>query len=611
MCDITELDAGIPYVHIQSTDYLHPGTDRFQDKFAAICATLNLTHPWSKIMLLTTPRVGFKTFNPASFFMCYEGETLHSVIVEVTNTYHEKHLYVLSPLGQNQSFKLDKDFHVSPFFDEDGSYQFSFQTTAKNIHIGITYTRDKTTLFYADIQASMTRLTRQNYLTTILKYPLTALLTFPRIVYQAIQLYYKKKLQAKSKPKATSPMTIRHQPLSFIDKIFQKIVFHYLKKCTKSALRIVMPDGTSHTFGDAKPPIAEIRIANNWIFRRLALSGEIGLGESYFEGYWDSDSVPDVIEFFILNRDILSSSIDGKWIFPAINACLHRKNKNSLTKSKKNIASHYDLSNDMYDLFLDPLKIYSSGIFLEPDTSLDEAQQEKMRRIIEKAQLSATDHVLEIGSGWGALAIMMAKTTGCRVTTITLSEDQFREVQALIITENLQDQVTILLQDFRTITGQFSRIVSVEMLEAVGHDFLADYFKQLDKLLTPQGHAVLQVISFPDFGYDIYRKSSDFIRKHIFQGGHLPSLSALCNNMAKHTTLIVEQIDNIGPHYAPTLAHWRQRFLDRSEEIKALGFDDEFIRKFCYYFSFCEAAFRVQFLMNYQLTLSRVCRVAV
>jgi cyclopropane-fatty-acyl-phospholipid synthase len=278
---------------------------------------------------------------------------------------------------------------------------------------------------------------------------------------------------------------------------------------------------------------------------------------------------------------------------------------NDINQSKQNIRQHYDLGNPMFQIFLDKTMTYSAARFDRPGETLEQAQHNKLRSIINKAQIQTGDHVLEIGSGWGSFAIEAARQTGCRVTTVTLSQEQLVFVQQKIKQQGLEKHIAVKLCDYRKIEGRFDKIVSIEMLEAVGHKYYGTFFKTCDRLLKPNGLVVLQVITIPDQRYNNYRRTGDWIQKHIFPGGLLPSLSVLLNGMVKNSQLIVEDIENIGIHYAQTLREWRIRFLNQYDQLKKQGWGDEFKRTWEYYFSYCEAAFDSRTLGNLQIVLTR------
>jgi cyclopropane-fatty-acyl-phospholipid synthase len=259
----------------------------------------------------------------------------------------------------------------------------------------------------------------------------------------------------------------------------------------------------------------------------------------------------------------------------------------------------------MFQQFLDKTMTYSCAVFQSPQQSLSEAQQNKLQKIIDKARLEPHHHVLEIGTGWGSFAIKAVQQTGCRVTTITISEAQFNLARERIAQAGLADKIEVKLCDYRTLAGQYDRLVSIEMIEAVGHKYLPEYFKTCDRLLKPNGIMVLQVITILDQFYDRYRIGFDWMRKHIFPAGHLPSLQTMSHILTHHTHLMIEDLENIGPHYIETLARWEQNFRQAEPNIRNLGFDEEFFRKWVFYFGFCQAAFATRYVNDLQLVLTR------
>ncbi len=566
----------------------------------------------SNIKLMTIPRVLSKVFRPVSFFCCYDAKNqLVAMIAEVTNTYKEVHLYVMPALQSKDNvthFKTQKEFHVSPFYDEEGSYHFSFFHHPNQRHIDINYYVGSTLTLHANFKGITMPLNSSSLFWTLLKFPITTFLTLPRIVFQAAKLYYIKKLPAKEKPTPMSNMTIKAMPITFFQNLVKKQFIRFFSDLQHGSITVHFSSNEKVVLGDASSGIhCDLTVYNNKFFNLIASTGEIGMGESYFKGYWGTSNLINFMSLIILNRDYLLDSFRGKWWKNGLNLIQMLLRRNNIIRSKKNIQFHYDLGNDFYSLFLDQTKMYSCAFFNTPTTSLYDAQIEKINKIIEKAVVKQNHHVLEIGTGWGRVAVELAKRTGCRVTSLTLSQKQFDFATRLVKEAGLESLITIKLCDYRNINGKFDRIVSIEMLEAVGHRFLKTYFKKLDSLLTPQGIAVIQVITFPDHLYRYYCKNSDFIRKYIFPGGHLPSLHAITSVLSNSTSLVIQDLENIGLHYAKTLNIWADNFKQQHDEVIKLGFDDEFYRKWVYYLNYCEAAFKTRFLSNLQLVISRVC----
>jgi cyclopropane-fatty-acyl-phospholipid synthase len=403
-------------------------------------------------------------------------------------------------------------------------------------------------------------------------------------------------------------------PLTIATKknFFEKKVLSLLEKMQLGKLNLTLPSGEELSFGNGKENItANIQIVNNNFFKHCLLYGDVGFGEAYVNGYWETDNITNVIKWFLLNVDnapSVSGSRTKTFMLNALkfaNKYFHFSRMNSISGSKKNISAHYDLNNDFFSLFLDSTMTYSAAYFKKDDTSLEQAQLEKYDRLCKQLYLQPTDHVLEIGSGWGGNAIYIAKNYGCKVTTVTISEEQYKFSKEKIQQENLSDKVEVLLKDYRFITGKFDKIVSIEMLEAVGAQFLDVYFKKCNDLLKKKGILALQVITCPDSRFENLRKGVDWIQKYIFPGSLLPSVGAINKSINNTTDFTLVDLKDIGLHYASTLVHWREKFNDNISEIKELGFNEQFIRKWNYYFCYCEAAFLMRNINVMQMVYVR------
>jgi cyclopropane-fatty-acyl-phospholipid synthase len=393
---------------------------------------------------------------------------------------------------------------------------------------------------------------------------------------------------------------------------YARIILNLLGRMQQGRLEITMPDGERILLGDTDSHIkADMQIRDNDFFRRCVLYGDIGFGESYVDGDWDTSDITSLIKWFLLNVEnapgVSGSSVKNFLLnsLKVVNKLYHFRRTNSREGSRRNISEHYDLNNQFFSLFLDPCMTYSSGYFSREGMSLQEAQMAKYDRLCRMMKLKPSHHVLEIGSGWGGNAIYMAKNYGCRVTTITISAEQYSLASQRVAEEGLQEQVTVLLQDYRELRGQFDRIVSIEMLEAVGAEFYDIYFKNCASLLKKDGLLALQVITCPDSRFEHMRRGVDWIQKHIFPGSLLPSVAAI-NSAVNHTSdLSLVDLKEFGQDYATTLMHWRERFNARKEEVLKLGFDLRFIRKWNYYLSYCEAAFAMRNINVMQMVYSR------
>lgn len=371
-------------------------------------------------------------------------------------------------------------------------------------------------------------------------------------------------------------------------------------------LEVVAEDGSVQSYGAGEHELsARIDVHDARFWSRLASGGSVGLGESYVRGEWSSPDLVSLIRLLIANRPALRSVTPAAVVNTIVDRVGHALRGNRIGRARRNIVAHYDLSNDLYRLFLDDSMTYSAARFEHVGQSLEDAQRAKLRSMAEKARLRPGLRVLEVGCGWGAFAVMAAREYGCQVTAVTLSDAQYGHVVDLIAREGLEDQVDVRLVDYRDLDGTFDRIVSIEMLEAVGHRYLGTYFRALDRLLAPDGLAVVQVITLPDQRERSYRRRPDFIQRAIFPGGHLPSLTSMARAMTRRSDLYVEDLENLGPHYAETLRHWRERFLGRVEEVRRLGFDDTFVRLWEFYLAYCEGAFLARYLNDLQLVLTR------
>ena len=393
---------------------------------------------------------------------------------------------------------------------------------------------------------------------------------------------------------------------------YEQAILGMFEKMTKGHLHVSLPGGEEIVIGTGEGDIsAFISVHHTGFFKRCVLYGDIGFGEAYTDGDWDTPNITNVLKWFLLNIDnaptVSGSRLRslGLNLLKVINRLSHIKRKNSLAGSRKNIAAHYDLNNEFFSLFLDPGMTYSSAYFQKEGMTLLEAQEAKYDRLCRQLNLQPGDHVLEIGSGWGANAIYMAKNYGCEVTTLTISEEQFKLANERIAEAGLQDKITVLMQDYRTMKGRFDKIVSVEMIEAVGHKFLPAYFKKCEELLEPTGILALQAITCPDSRYDHLRKGVDWIQKHIFPGSLLPSVGAINKAINKTSEFTLVDLKDLGLDYATTLAAWREQFNSNAAHIRSLGFDEFFIRKWNYYFSYCEAAFAMRNINVLQMVYVR------
>ena len=360
-----------------------------------------------------------------------------------------------------------------------------------------------------------------------------------------------------------------------------------------------------HSYGPGNGPSARIVVNDPYFFRSLVFGGHIGAAESYVRGEWTADNLTDVMRLFARNREALDG-LERGWarLSQPFLAALRLWNRNTPGGSARNIRAHYDLGNEFFETFLDETLTYSCGIFRDDQTSMREASIAKYDRLCRKLDLNADDHVVEIGSGWGGFAIYAASTYGCRVTTTTISIEQHRLATARVAEAGLADRVTVLLEDYRDLEGTFDKLVSIEMVEAVGHQYLETYFQKCAALLAPHGKAAIQAITVRDDWYDPRQRQVDFIKRYIFPGSFIPSISALSGAAAGTDMRLIDLKDHT-PHYAETLGRWRERFLENWTDVQALGFDDEFRRLWEFYFCYCEGGFAEAILGSVQLVWAK------
>ncbi|HRX47882.1 MAG TPA: DUF1365 family protein [Spirochaetota bacterium] len=598
-------------VSLHDRDYLK-GDGSIKEKILALLKSHGANKGVTRIILVTQARYLGYVFNPVSFYFCYgKSGAVSCVVAEVNNTFGEKHIYLLDkPVKREKGFiefRHDKKFHVSPFNNVDGYYTFLFSEPGEKIDVRIILHRAEGDILTARLSGDALPLNSENLRSVIRVFPVTTLLTVARIYKEAFKLFFFRKLGYNPKPEPRSSMTIGRLPATFMQKLSKKGLEKIFSSIESGYLTVTYPDGSVNHFGSpGSKDMADITV-NGWsFFSKVLFNGEIGFGESFMEHGWDSSDPVKLILFFIKHLDLDEDNhVALKTIGLIMNRLLNRRKKNTINGSRKNIGEHYDLGNDFFREFLDKRLIYSSGIFRKKTDTLEQSQLNKIHEIIDRAGIGKNDHVLEIGSGWGGFAVEAAKKTGCRVTTITLSKEQHDHVQALIKKERLEKRVNVEIIDYRHMTGSFDKIVSIEMLEAVGHENFASYFRAIDRLLKPEGVAVLQVITTMDHHYKDYKRRIDWIQKHIFPGGHLPSVTALSESMAANSRLYIEALENIGPHYATTLREWRKRFTASSEHLMSLGYDGKFQRKWLYYLYVCEAGFAGRVINDVIITLAR------
>jgi cyclopropane-fatty-acyl-phospholipid synthase len=386
----------------------------------------------------------------------------------------------------------------------------------------------------------------------------------------------------------------------------KKLVLAKLTRFQKGQLTLV--DGReTYTCGNEKEGLrAQVRILDPRFYRYMALGGSLGASEAYMDGLWETDDLTALCRIVVQNGET-RDKMERSWAQLAKPAhhLFHALHRNTTRNSRRNIAAHYDLGNEFFRLFLDDNLMYSSAIFPTPTSSLEEASDHKIERICQKLELGPDDHLLEIGSGWGGFALHAAGIYGCRVTTTTISEEQHKLASQRIQAAGLSDHVEVLLTDYRDLKGQYDKIVSIEMIEAVGHHYYDAYFAQCSRLLKPDGLMLLQAITIGDWFFAAHTRTVDFIKRYIFPGSCIPSVTAIAQSLATVSDLRIVDLRDIGPHYARTLRLWRERFSAQIDTVRAQGFSEEFIRMWEFYFCYCEAGFTERYIADAQILLAK------
>jgi len=390
-----------------------------------------------------------------------------------------------------------------------------------------------------------------------------------------------------------------------MNHLYKKIIHQRLSQIKDA--HIIIKDGKSiNKYGKPGNLSAKINILDTAFYKNIILGGTIGASESFIRGEWSSPNLTNVIRVLARNTEA-QDKLENLFTLlsqPFLKV-MHKLNENSVRGSKKNISRHYDLSNNFFSLFLDKNMMYSSAIYKSSKTNLEDASTNKLDVICKKLNLNKTDHVIEIGTGWGGFAIYAAKNYGCKITTTTISIEQYKFAKQKIKEAGLGKKIKVLLKDYRLLKGQYDKLVSIEMIEAVGYQFYDEYFKIINQLLKNDGEGLIQAITIKDQRYSKAIQSVDFIQKYIFPGSCIPSITAIQNSLTNSTDLVINDIRDIGHHYARTLADWRKRFLKNKQEIRKLGFDDKFLRMWLFYFAYCEGGFEEKVISDIHLHITK------
>ncbi len=411
---------------------------------------------------------------------------------------------------------------------------------------------------------------------------------------------------------AMSEIKRKRKTIGWLDQGVKTVLLSLFKKIEYGELTIVEGDEV-HRFGFCTAECnwrARVTVKDSRFWGDIGFGGTVGSGECYMQDFWECDNLTELVRIFIRNRHVLDSLDSGlAKLTQPFNDFIHAMRRNSRKGVRKNIAAHYDLGNDMFSLFLDDTMMYSCGIFEHPEASMKEASLAKIDRICRKLDLRPEDRVIEIGTGWGGFAIHAARHYGCHITTTTISQAQYDYARQRIRAEGLEQRITLLLKDYRDLEGEYDKLVSIEMIEAVGHKYMDTYFEKCSSLLKPDGAMLLQAITVPDQRYKELMGSAGFIHKYIFPGGFIPSVTAMADSVARKTDLRLFHLEDIGPHYATTLRHWRERFFDNIAAVRALGYPESFIRMWEYYLCYTEGGFEERVLGDVHMLFTKpLCR---
>lgn len=583
--------------------------------------------PDGRGVLVTQLRQLGYVFNPISLIYWYRGDALTAVIAEVANTFGQRHLYAFdaraTPAGASglRTFHARKALHVSPFLGMDHDYTFTLSEPGPRFHAAITLRRGGEVAFHSTWTGVGRPLTRLAAARALLRRPLMPLMVTGLIHLQALRLWRKgarfHRTPSFRPGRGTSPPSVappgrralhppppaRVSPLSPVVRAASGLV---LRRRGEGDLAVTWPDGHTHTTrGHGRAPAVRLTINSRDLFHRVARRGTTGVGEAYVAGDWDAEDLPGAMRALLTRaRDLTRHPVGRAGI-----AIRTRRPRRAVASTRERAAHevryHYDLGNDLYRLFLDDETLsYSAAVFAHPGQALADAQRAKLRGILDALDLRPGQRVLEIGCGWGGFAVLAAEERGVDVTGLTLSRDQHAIAAERARASSACDRIDVRIEDYRDHRGAYDAVVSIEMIEAIGHDELPGYFAAIDGFLQPGGRAFVQAISIPDDRYERYRRSRDWISEYIFPGGCCPSLEAM-RAALEPTDLVIRRHTDVGAHYATTLAHWLERFDANLDRVRALGFDERFVRGWRFYLASCQAAFACGNIHDRQLVLDR------
>jgi cyclopropane-fatty-acyl-phospholipid synthase len=605
-----------PFARFDARDHLagQPG-ESLRDRVDAYLSEHGVAMPDGRITALLQARVLGYVFNPISIFWCHDSDgDLRQVIVEVHNTYGQRHAYLLPPASA--PVLVDKKLHVSPFNPVSGHYQVRAPRPDHQVDVVVSLHGQDQPAFVATLRGTRRPATIGHVAQMQILAPLAPLMVALRIRIQGIALWLRGMPVVPHKP------VLAHSPYPTIDperwpaiakvptgpaSAASAVVANQLLRriAGRLPLRLAYPDGTVIGAGDASSPTLKIHQPDR-LARRVGRDGLIGFGEAYMAGEWESDALTEALTTLATEMDNLVPR-GLQWLRPVVTRSQPQSSQRSRRQARQDVEAHYDLSNDLFGEFLDETMSYSSALFPGLPASwpdLADAQRQKIDRLLDAAHVGPGTELLEIGTGWGELCIRAA-ARGANVRSVTLSERQQRLARQRVAAAGLTDRVQIDLRDFRDVGGNYDAVISVEMIEAIGFHAWTDYFRTLEQLLTPNGRLAIQAITMPHNRMLATRKTHTWIQKYIFPGGLIPSAKAVMDITERETSLRAVDVLSLREHYAETLRLWRERFMQRRKTLSHIGFDDVFARMWQLYLAHAEAGFRSGYLDVYQWTFAK------
>ena len=555
--------------------------------------------PTGPVAMLAHLRTWGWLFNPIALYYCFDQESgrVEALVAEVTNTpWHERHVYVVDGPGRH---RMAKALHVSPFFGMDMDYELTYSEPGERLSVAMRAVRGDEVLFDAALRLERREAGRASLGRLAWHRSLGPLGGSAAIYRQAFALW------RAGAPFVPHPRRSAPKPVHLTARLARGVALGMGRRLAWGRMVVEDEAGTVRLGREGPGPEVRVRVHDLAAYAALLRHGSVGLGHGYAEGWWDSDDLTTLLRMLVRSRGALGAARDRAGQAASVVADpLRRLRRRPPEADRRHVRAHYDLGNGLFSLMLDPTLSYSCALFERPGTTLEEASVAKLDRICRKLGLSPADHVVEIGTGWGGFAVHAATRYGCRVTSTTVSDDQYAHASAWVRRLDLDDRVTILHEDYRALTGRYDKLVSIEMVEAVDWRLLGTYMRTCAALLRPDGLMALQAITIDDRSYERAKHSTDFIKAFVFPGSCLPSVGSLAR-AAAGTDLRIVDVEDIGRHYAETLRRWRRNVDEHRAGIEALGFDERFLRIWRLYLCYSEAAFLERHVSDVQVVLAK------